>query len=65
MRGRVMALYSLIFRAGPSLGAFFIGLATQWIGLQWLVGIAAFTFGVLVMICLPTARRVYALGTAD
>ncbi|MDB5802126.1 MAG: hypothetical protein JWL63_3065 [Rhodocyclales bacterium] len=65
MRGRVMALYSLIFRAGPSLGAFLIGLAAHWIGLQWLVGIAAFTFGALVMVCLPAARRVYAPRAAN
>ncbi len=34
MRGRVLSLYGLIFRGGPSIGAFFMGIAAERIGLQ-------------------------------
>ncbi|MDQ8020469.1 MAG: MFS transporter [Moraxellaceae bacterium] len=64
MRGRVMALYGLIFRAGPALGAFLIGVLAHWIGLQWLIGTAAAIFGLLVLRFIPTVRRVYALAPA-
>lgn len=59
MKGRVMALYGLIFRAGPALGAFIFGACAQWINLQWLLGAAAAVFGALVLIKLPHIRRVY------
>ncbi len=34
MRGRVLSLYGLIFRGGPSIGAFAMGVAAERIGLQ-------------------------------
>ena len=34
VRGRVMSLYGMISRGGPALGAFSMGAATEWIGLQ-------------------------------
>src|SRR6201988_5365412 len=33
MRGRVMALYGVIFRAGPALGAVLVGTASDYVGL--------------------------------
>lgn len=59
MKGRVMALYGLIFRAGPALGAFIFGACAHWVNLQWLLGAAAAVFGVMVLIKLPHIRRVY------
>lgn len=35
MRGRVLSLYGLIFRAGPALGALVMGLASEVVGLRW------------------------------
>jgi MFS family permease len=60
MRGRVLAIYGLIFRSGPAIGAFVIGLSASRYGLQWLVGAASATFGILVLSSLPFARKVYA-----
>jgi predicted MFS family arabinose efflux permease len=34
MRGRVMALYGMIFRAGPALGAVLMGTASEYLGLR-------------------------------
>jgi MFS family permease len=34
MRGRVMALYGLIFRAGPAIGALIVGVASEHFGLR-------------------------------
>jgi MFS family permease len=34
MRGRVMSLYGMVFRAGPAAGAFVMGLASEWVGLR-------------------------------
>lgn len=59
MKGRVMASYGLIFRAGPAVGAFIIGASAQWINLQWLLGATAATFGALVMYKLPEIKRIY------
>jgi MFS family permease len=41
MRGRVMSLYGLIFRGGPSLGALGAGLLSVRLGLRWPVVIGA------------------------
>jgi len=62
MRGRVLALYNLVFRAGPALGAFIIGMATHWLDLQSLIGLAALAFLIGVVALLPRVRRVYALA---
>ena len=59
-RGRSVALYSLIFRAGPALGAFVIGLAAPFVGLQLLVGLGAALFGASVMLgFMPVSRRLF------
>lgn len=41
MRGRVMSIFMLIFRGMPALGALVIGLAAEYLGLQWTVAAAA------------------------
>jgi predicted MFS family arabinose efflux permease len=41
MRGRVMALYGMIFRAGPALGAVMIGMASEHLGLRLPLAIGA------------------------
>lgn len=41
LRGRVMAIYTLIYRGTPAIGAVIIGLLAEYIGLQWAVGICA------------------------
>ena len=53
-RGRVLAMYSLLFRSGPSLGGFLIGMASPLLGLRPLIGGAAALAGVLIFI---VARR--------
>lgn len=55
MRGRVLALYTLIFRAAPALGAFVIGWLAVWLELQPLIGIAAAVFALLVLAVIPSA----------
>ena len=42
MRGRVLSLYGLVFRAGVALGSVVIGALASDFGLPWPVGIAAF-----------------------
>lgn len=61
MRGRVLALYTLVFRAGPALGAFGIGMLAEWFGLQVMIGVMAALFAVLVLAALPLARRLHAM----
>ena len=41
MRARVLSLYGLIFRGGPSIGAIGLGVASEFLGLQVPVAIAA------------------------
>src|ERR1051326_4268834 len=41
MRGRVMALYAMIFRAGPALGALLIGSLSERFGLRLPLAIGA------------------------
>ena len=41
MRGRVMALYGMIFRAGPALGAVLMGSASEHFGLRLPLAIGA------------------------
>lgn len=49
-RGRTMALYGLIMRAGPAAGAALIGLGAQRLGLPLLIGVAAALCGVLIVL---------------
>jgi predicted MFS family arabinose efflux permease len=46
MRGRVMALYGMIFRAGPAVGAVLIGSASETLGLRLPLAIGAVVSGV-------------------
>lgn len=62
MRGRIVALYALIFRCGPSLGAFLMGVGAHYVPLQVLIGAAAAVFIVLVLGLVPRARRTYGLA---
>jgi MFS family permease len=55
MRGRVMSLYGLIFRAGPALGALAIGIVSEETGLRWPV--AAGTLLTLAACLLAWSRR--------
>ena len=41
LRGRVMSLYGMIFRAGPGLGALVMGTASDQFGLRWPVAAGA------------------------
>ncbi|MFC3075083.1 MFS transporter [Shinella pollutisoli] len=59
MRGRVLALYTLVFRAAPALGAFVLGWLAEWFDLQTMIGIAAGLFAMIVCAALPAARRIY------
>jgi MFS family permease len=40
-RGRVMSLYGLMFRSGPAFGALIMGVASEWVGLQWPIAVGA------------------------
>jgi len=55
MRGRVLSLFGMIFRAGPGLGALIMGRVADLSGLAWPVGIGA-TIGLVVFI-LAHGRR--------
>lgn len=59
MRGRVLALYTLVFRAAPALGAFVIGSLAEWFDLQTMIGIAATLLAMILCAALPFARRIY------
>lgn len=59
MRGRVLALYMLVFRAAPALGAFALGALAEWFDLQTMIGTAAALFALIVAAALPVARRIY------
>lgn len=60
MRGRVIALYGIVFRAAPGLGAFLFGLATVWVPLKWLIAAGGFVFAFMVIVViLPLARKIY------
>lgn len=59
MRGRVLALYTLVFRAGPALGAFLIGFAAHRFDLQLLIGLAAGAFFIGIILAIPAVRSVY------
>jgi MFS family permease len=51
LRGRVMSLYTLIFRGLPAIGALVFGVMAEFIGLRWtfaLAGVACLVAGALV-----------------
>jgi MFS family permease len=66
MRGRVLSLNSLIFNAGPAVGAFTLGLIASWAGLQPpLYVAAALSLGVWLWAWLRRARLAEALEGPD
>jgi len=54
MRARVMSIYSLNYRAGPSIGAMIMGTASIWVGLQAPVAAGAI---ILMIIWIIVYRR--------
>ncbi len=58
MRGRLLSLYGLIFRGGPSIGAIGLGGASEYLGLQLPVGAAAVIVLVAVAVTVLWRRRV-------
>ena len=56
-RGRVMSLYGLTYRAGPSIGALMLGSATTVIGFQWPVIIGAILCFFSIVAVLPHYKR--------
>ena len=60
MRGRVMSLYGLTYRAGPALGALIMGGASTYFGLQIPVAAGAILCLVTVLIMLPKRKRLAA-----
>ncbi|HEY6630339.1 MAG TPA: MFS transporter [Rhizobiaceae bacterium] len=61
MRGRTVALYLLLFRAAPALGAFVLGVLAEWMSLQHLIGAAAALFVVVLIFLWPRARAAHGL----
>jgi len=61
MKGRVTATYWLLFRCGPSAGAFLIGLAANLVGLQVLIGGGALLAGLVTLGLAAGTRRQAAL----
>ncbi|MCP5155135.1 MAG: MFS transporter [Ectothiorhodospiraceae bacterium] len=63
MRGRVMSLYGIIFRAGPAAGALAMGIASEWVGLGPALAVgAAIALGVASLAWLR--REAVATGLA-
>jgi predicted MFS family arabinose efflux permease len=56
-RGRALSMYSLMFRSGPSAGAFVIGMASPLLGLRPLVGGSAALAGVLIFLISRRAAK--------
>ncbi len=60
MRGRVMSVYTLIFRGTPAIGALAFGALAEWVGLRWSFAVAATIclFGALILA--PRHREIVA-----
>jgi predicted MFS family arabinose efflux permease len=56
MRGRVMSLFGLTYRAGPAVGALIIGGASNYIGLQIAVAVGACISLIAVLVMLPKRK---------
>lgn len=57
MRGRVMSLFGLTYRAGPAIGALIIGGASNYVGLQISVAGSAIICLIAVLFLLPQRKR--------
>lgn len=55
LRGRVMSLYTLIYRGLPALGALGFGVLAEWIGLRWTFALAG--LACLIACALVAPRR--------
>ena len=60
MRGRVMSLFSLTYRAGPAAAALIMGAASGYVGLQIPVAGSAIICLIAVLIMLPQRKRLAA-----
>ena len=56
MRGRVMSLFGLTYRAGPALGAFLMGAASTYVGLQIPVAGGAVICLIAIMFMYPKRK---------
>ena len=64
MRGRVMALYGMIFRAGPAVGAVVMGSLSEHFGLRWPLAVGAMV-SVSVWVVARTKQRQIAASLED
>ncbi|MBT3991137.1 MAG: MFS transporter [Rhodospirillaceae bacterium] len=60
MRGRVMSIFGLTYRAGPALGALIMGAASTYVGLQIPVAGGAVICLIAVLLMLPKRKRLAA-----
>jgi len=60
MRGRVMSLFGLTYRAGPAVGSLLMGAASTYVGLQIPVAAGAIICLIAVTIMLPRRQRLAA-----
>jgi MFS family permease len=65
MRGRVLSLFGMIFRAGPAAGALLMGWIADATGLSWPVGIGAALGLVAFMVANSRRSRLQALLEAS
>jgi predicted MFS family arabinose efflux permease len=63
-KGRVMALYGILNRAAPSLGAFLIGMASEKVGLRWLLVGAALVGGAIMVLIWRRVKGVFGQAIA-
>ena len=54
LRGRVMSFYGMINRGGPAIGAFLMGAASSFVGLQWPVAVGG---AICLALCVWALRR--------
>ena len=58
MRGRVMSLFTVIFRGTPAIGGFALGVLAEFIGLRWTFAIAALICFAALVGLLPQRRSI-------
>jgi len=65
MRGRVMSLYGMTSRGAPAIGAFAMGAASEFVGLQWPVAVGGVICLVLCVWALRSSRSFAAALESD
>lgn len=65
LRGRILSLYQLVFRGMPPLGAFVIGLFTQWSSLTLLIAFTAITAASMLLYLVFGPVRALDVAIAD